>query len=199
LPEFKVHQRKTSASRKAQLIEIAAKIFVEEGYRETGIERILKQAGLTGPALYRHFSSKQEILDTICIGEMRHILDLALEVQSEKHLDAEEMLRKLIRTRLDYVFGPMGNSSMLVISQRAHLSPAAREQVLAMQREFRAICGEMLKKIRPNISNSESNVIIFATQNVLISMMWRSKGRAMLSESDLKNLLEKMMWNTLLG
>src|SRR3546814_17092676 len=82
-------KRKRSASRRAELLEIAAKIFAEDGYKETGIESILKHAGLTGPALYRHFSSKQEILDTICIAYMQQGLNEALEVQSEPGLSAE--------------------------------------------------------------------------------------------------------------
>jgi AcrR family transcriptional regulator len=85
LPDI-IRKRKKSASRKAELLEIAAKIFAEQSYKETGIESILKQAGLTGPALYRHFSSKQEILDTICIASMQRGLKEALDVQSEPDL-----------------------------------------------------------------------------------------------------------------
>src|SRR3546814_7885234 len=122
--------RKRSASRRGELLEIAAKIFAEDGYKETGIESILKHAGLTGPALYRHFSSKQEILDTICIASMQQGLTDALEVQSEPGLSAEERLRKLVKIRLDTFFGPSAHSHILSVSPTAHPSDMAREKII---------------------------------------------------------------------
>src|SRR3546814_10725190 len=94
----------------AELLENAAKIFAEDGYKETGIESILQHAGLTGPALYRHFSRKQEILDTICIASMQQGLHEALEVQSEPGLSAAERLRKRVKIRPAHLFGPPGHA-----------------------------------------------------------------------------------------
>ena len=76
-----LRQNRRSPSRRAQLIEVATKLFLEKGFKETGIETILSQAGLTGPALYRHFSSKQEILDTICINAAQRTLHLCIEIE----------------------------------------------------------------------------------------------------------------------
>lgn len=195
----KIRKRKKSTSRKAELLEIAAKVFAEQGYRETGIESILKQAGLTGPALYRHFSSKQEILDTICLASMQHGLKEALAIQSEPDLSAEEKLRKLLKVRLDYLFGPTGHAHILSISQRAHLSDTARERILAMQREFRVSCGALLKAIRPKVNDSEINVIFFAMQQLTLYSIWHSKRRSMLPPDEYRALLEKVMWSTLMA
>lgn len=195
----KGRQRKKSTSRKKQLLEIAAKIFAEEGYKETGIDRILKQAGLTGPALYRHFSSKQEILDTLCVNELQDAVDLALKIHSAKGLSEEEKLRKLISMRIDHLLSPHGHSSILANSQRAHLSQEARKQVVELQQEFRAICGGMLKNVRPNATDTEIAMAFFAAQNMVVYTIRRSKERGILSENDMKKLLEKMVWNTFLA
>jgi AcrR family transcriptional regulator len=194
-----IRKRKKSETRKAELLEIAAKIFAEQGYKETGIESILKQAGLTGPALYRHFSSKQEILDTICIASMQRGLKEALDVQSEPGLSAEEKLRKLLKVRLDFLFGPTGHAHILAVSQRAHISDAARERILAMQREFRAGCGALLKAVRPKVSDSEIDVIFFAMQQLTLYSIWHSKRRSFLPPDEHRALLEKMMWSTLMA
>jgi len=190
---------KRSASRKAELLEIAAKIFAEQGYKETGIESILKQAGLTGPALYRHFSSKQEILDTICIASMERGLESALDIQSEPGLNAEEKLRKLLKIRLDYLFGPAGHAHILSVSQRAHLSDSARKRIVKMQREFRARCGALLKSIRPEVGDGEIEVIFFAMQQLTLYSIWHTKRRSLLPANEYKTLLEKVMWNTLMA
>lgn len=186
-------------SRKAQLLKIAAKIFAREGYTETTIDRISNEAGITGPALYRHFSSKQEMLDTICIEGIEQALDTARQIRTETELSAEEMLRKLIGTRLDYLFGPMCASYFLAVSQKAHLSPAARVRTSEMQKEFRNICSELLIKIKPNTNDAEIRVAFFAVQSMNIYSAWRFKDRGMLPPEEFKALLEKMDLNTLLA
>lgn len=110
--------RRKSPTRKAQLLDIAARIFAEEGYKETGIESVLKLAGLTGPALYRHFKSKQEILDTVCLTAVQHLLKLALDVQADHEASAEDKLRKLLGARLDYLLAPTGHAVIPAGSQR---------------------------------------------------------------------------------
>jgi len=56
------------ANRKAQLTDLAAELFRRHGYHQVGVQEIAAAAGLTGPAVYRHFRSKQEIL-AACIAE----------------------------------------------------------------------------------------------------------------------------------
>lgn len=193
-----VRKRKRSASRKAQLTEVAAKIFLERGFKETGIETILKQAGLTGPALYRHFSSKQEMLDTICINAAQRTLKLCFEIE---HTIAkpEEKLATLIRLRLDYLFGPLGQESFLAVSQRSHISDEVRERILAMQREYGDIFSNLLKAVRPDLNDNERRLMFFSIQNMMLYSIWRSKERALLTEDELKALLEKVIWATLMA
>src|SRR3546814_7466751 len=86
---------------------------------------------------------------------MQQGLNEALEVQSEPGLSAEERLRKLVKIRLDHLFGPAGHAHILSVSQRAQLSDMAREKILGMQREFRASCGALLKALRSEEHTSE--------------------------------------------
>ncbi len=48
--------------RKAQLAAVAAELFRARGFPGVGIKDIADAAGVTGPALYRHFADKQAIL-----------------------------------------------------------------------------------------------------------------------------------------
>ena len=51
-----------STGRKGQLAAIGADMFGEYGYHSAGLGDIARTAGITGPAIYRHFSGKQAIL-----------------------------------------------------------------------------------------------------------------------------------------
>ncbi|MCP2253768.1 transcriptional regulator, TetR family [Prauserella aidingensis] len=53
---------KRPRDRKTQLAAVAAELFRGRGYHGVGINDIAAAAGVTGPALYRHFKDKQAIL-----------------------------------------------------------------------------------------------------------------------------------------
>ena len=48
-------------TKKDQLIEIASKLFFEQGYRATGIQQIIDAAGIAKGTFYSHFRSKEEL------------------------------------------------------------------------------------------------------------------------------------------
>ncbi|MEA5358361.1 TetR/AcrR family transcriptional regulator [Amycolatopsis sp., V23-08] len=54
--------------RKAQLAAVAAELFRARGFPGVGIKDIADAAGVTGPALYRHFADKQAILAYVVLG-----------------------------------------------------------------------------------------------------------------------------------
>ncbi|GAB2637740.1 TetR/AcrR family transcriptional regulator [Gordonia jinhuaensis] len=51
-----------SRERKNQLADIAAGLFLERGYAHVSVADVARAAGVTGPALYRHFPDKQSLL-----------------------------------------------------------------------------------------------------------------------------------------
>lgn len=54
-----------STTRQQEFIDIARSEFVEHGYGGTSIRTIAKRAGMSLPALYYHYASKQELLVAI--------------------------------------------------------------------------------------------------------------------------------------
>lgn len=49
-------------SRREDLIRTAIRLFAERGYHGTGIDAILKRAGMSKKTLYNHFRSKDELI-----------------------------------------------------------------------------------------------------------------------------------------
>lgn len=54
--------------RKEQLAGVAADLFRQRGYHAVGIGDIASAAGITGPAVYRHFTNKQDILAHVLLS-----------------------------------------------------------------------------------------------------------------------------------
>ncbi|GAA1233797.1 TetR/AcrR family transcriptional regulator [Prauserella halophila] len=71
---------KRPRDRKTQLAAVAAELFRARGYHGVGINDIASAAGITGPALYRHFTDKQAILAHVLragLGELEAATDAA--------------------------------------------------------------------------------------------------------------------------
>lgn len=53
--------RLPAARRRRQLLDVALRLFAEHGYHDTSMNDIARQAGVTKPVLYQHFTSKREL------------------------------------------------------------------------------------------------------------------------------------------
>jgi AcrR family transcriptional regulator len=56
-----VSTRLPAARRRRQLLEVALRVFAEQGFYVTSMSDIAEAAGVTKPVLYQHFSSKREL------------------------------------------------------------------------------------------------------------------------------------------
>ena len=50
-----------AADRRAQLLEVARRVFGTSGFHAVSMEAVAKEAGVTKPILYDHFSSKKDL------------------------------------------------------------------------------------------------------------------------------------------
>jgi AcrR family transcriptional regulator len=69
-------------TRRQQIIEVAAELFAERGFNGVSIYDIGSAMGTSGPALYKHFASKEALL-----AEM--LIDISKRLLSEGHQRAD--------------------------------------------------------------------------------------------------------------
>jgi len=53
--------KENSLSKRDEIIEVASKLFYEQGYHCTGIQQIIQEAGAAKGTFYSHFKSKEEL------------------------------------------------------------------------------------------------------------------------------------------
>ena len=69
--------------RRQAILDAATRLFSSRGYADTGIDDIGEAVGITGPAVYRHFTSKQELLVAVLERAVVHAESIAPGVRSE--------------------------------------------------------------------------------------------------------------------
>src|SRR5262249_8602314 len=79
----KVTQQHMDA-RRAQILDAARRCFLRDGFHSASMQDLFAEAQLSAGAVYRHFTSKDEM--TVAIGEenMRDVLDITLAVATNR-------------------------------------------------------------------------------------------------------------------
>jgi AcrR family transcriptional regulator len=81
--------------RRNQILEEATKLFSSEGYDKVTTKRLAAACNVTEPALYRYFSSKDQIYDAV-LDALENRLDCAdLYSSMESELDVEQLLSRI--------------------------------------------------------------------------------------------------------
>lgn len=85
-------------TRDALILDAAERLFDVHGYSGVGVDAIGIEAGVSGSAIYRHFSGKEEILSSLFD---RAIDDLLLRIGSPR-ADPDEELEHLIHVHVSF-------------------------------------------------------------------------------------------------
>src|SRR5271163_897311 len=122
------------SDRRLQLLSAAERLFAERGFLAVRLEDIGSVAGVSGPAIYRHFPNKESMLVELLVGISARLLAGARDVTAHNP-DAAVALDGLIDFHLDFA---LGEPDLIRIQDRdlAHLPAVAQRQVRKAQRQY---------------------------------------------------------------
>src|SRR2546426_9099579 len=95
---------RAKSDRRSQLIAAAERLVAERGYLAVRLEDIGAAAGVSGPAIYRHFPNKEALLVELLVGISTRLLAGATAVV-EKAEEPSDALDGLIDFHLDFALG----------------------------------------------------------------------------------------------
>ena len=105
--------RLSKIDRKQQILDAAKDLFIEKGYASTTTASIAKQADISEVTLFRYFSSKQEIFESV----IQPILEAPLQqiASLNSNFSKSERLFDLISRRVDFIKENQGVIKLLLI------------------------------------------------------------------------------------
>ncbi len=165
-PEPNPRSRRKS-DRRLQLLGAAERLFAERGFLAVRLEDIGAAAGVSGPAIYRHFPNKESLLVELLVGISTRLLAGAREVQS-RETDAAAALDGLIDFHLDFA---LGEPDLIRIQDRdlAYLPAAAERQVRRAQRQYVEVWVSALRRVEPGLAETDARLMAHAVFGLLNS------------------------------
>lgn len=126
-PEATNRRSQLKSDRRFQLLAAAERLFAERGFLAVRLEDIGAAAGVSGPAIYRHFPNKESLLVELLVGVSARLLAGARDVTT-RSANLAAALDGLIEFHLDFA---LGEADLIRIQDRdlAHLPAVAERQV----------------------------------------------------------------------
>jgi len=88
--------------RERQILDTAAALFYEKGFHGVGVDEIGERVGISGPALYRHFAGKDEILATLFDEAMDELISATSVVFDDPHRDLDRLIRHHVELAISH-------------------------------------------------------------------------------------------------
>ena len=155
------------SDRRLQLLAAAERLFAERGFLAVRLEDIGAAAGVSGPAIYRHFPNKESLLVELLVGVSTRLLDGARGVRS-RQTDAAAALNGLIDFHLDFA---LGEPDLIRIQDRdlAYLPATAERQVRRAQRQYVEVWVGVLRELEPGLAETDARLMAHAAFGLLNS------------------------------
>ncbi|WP_402842518.1 TetR/AcrR family transcriptional regulator [Microbacterium sp. GXS0129] len=161
------HRDRAKAERRASLVEAAARLFAENGYAAVTIEQLGSAVGISGPAVYRHFSGKQAVLEELLVGVSSRLRQGGRAVCTAGSAPADT-LRALIAFHTDFA---LTETDVIRVQDRdlPSLAPVARDRVRALQRGYVDDWVAALRACSPASSDAVARLRVHAVFGLLNS------------------------------
>jgi AcrR family transcriptional regulator len=156
------------ANRRELILEAAVGLFHERGYPATSVDDIGQAVDVSGPAIYRHFSSKEEILVEaikLAADEVHAVNGRAREETS----DPRELLAGYIRAYTDVA---LERSALIAVWTREarHLTHERRSPMTRRLRSWSTEWVDALREARPELSPEEARLLVTAAIGMITSV-----------------------------
>jgi AcrR family transcriptional regulator len=177
--------------RRDQILDVAARLFAERGFHGVSVGDIGKAVGVSGPALYKHFDSKDAVLAEMLVAISERLLGEG-EARVAAAADAEAALGALVDWHVEFA---LAQPSLIVVQDRdwQSLPEEARERVRALQREYVDLWATQLLRQHPGIDLDRGRAMAHATFGLINSTPHSS----LLPPADMHELLSSMALRSL--
>jgi AcrR family transcriptional regulator len=164
----------------------SARLFQQHGYHNVSMDDIAAAVGITGPALYRHFSNKHEVLVQALSAQLMAIEALLTRLLAEE-TDGETRFEALLAGLATEVV--LVHEVLLWKRERVHLDADEGKAFLRRVRKVHGQIVEIIRGWRPDISENDAQLFSWVLQSIYSNTQ---EYRSAMDGTQLARLLSQM-------
>lgn len=176
------------ARTRERYLTAGALMFAERGFHAVSIDALGQEVGVSGPAFYRHFDSKEALLAEILVGASERLLGGLAQILDAAGLSDSQRLHRLVDFHLDFA---LASREVIRLQDRelATLPAESNRQVRRLQRRYLDGWAGLVGRLRPELSLAARRVLMHAVFGILNStahnaaLASQRKARAVLSDA----------------
>lgn len=133
---------RTADETRALIVREATALFASRGYERTSLNAIAKSIGISAPAIYYHFASKDEILFASLETTLLDLRSMSTQAEAATDGTPAARLQAFVKAHVFHDVGnvdimPMLNAGLYNVDNLIEgLPPAKRKRLTLLQREF---------------------------------------------------------------
>ncbi|MFD9943441.1 TetR/AcrR family transcriptional regulator [Nonomuraea sp. NPDC059023] len=138
---------RSRGARRAEILDAAARLFAERGFHGVSIEELGAAVGVSGPALYKHFSGKEALLAEMLLGISSRLHSGAGDLVTAAGTP-EEALSALLRGHIAF---SLREPYLITVHDRelGNVPEPQRRQIRRLQRLYVEEWVTVLTELRP--------------------------------------------------
>lgn len=189
------------AARREQLLEVAKTLFARHGFHGVRLDDLAKGAGISAPAVYRHFSSKEAVLEELLVGISEYLQSGGAEIVGDAEVVGDALVARsgdspaevgptppspagadsTLSALIDFhIAFAMAEPDLIRIQDRdfAALPEASRRAVRRLQRAYVSQWAQVAVLVHPQWSLEAATVRVHAAFGMMNSTPYQARGSA---------------------
>ncbi len=173
-------------TRREQILATAAELFAARGFHGVSVADLGAACGISGPALYKHFASKDAVLAEMLVSISEELLSVGRERVAAAP-DPAAALAALVDWHVDFA---LRHRPLIVVQDRdwQSLPAEARERVRALQREYVDLWAAQLRSLDPEVAPDRARAMAHAAFGLINS----TPHSGLLPDAPMHGLLSQM-------
>jgi AcrR family transcriptional regulator len=195
--------RKSAQQRRTEIVEATLELADELGPDRFSIEQVARRVGLTQPAIFKHFSTKQMLWNAVgaFVGAR---LDSTWKKALAESTDPAAQLRALVRAQLRLIRSLPAIPALLFSRELQAGDQGLKRTFLGFMRRFHGVLAEVLAsgvqqgQLRAGLDTGRAAYVLIALVQG-VAMRWSLSGRRFDLVREGEQLLELVMHGLLAG
>jgi AcrR family transcriptional regulator len=173
-------------ARRQQILDTAAELFAQRGFHGVSVADLGTACGISGPALYKHFPSKDAVLAEMLVSISEELLSVGRQRVATAS-DARGAVAGLVGWHTEFA---VRHKPLIVVQDRdwSSLPDDARERVRSLQREYVDLWAAQLRSIHPRLTRTQAQARVHAAFGLINS----TPHSGFLPEAETRTMLEQM-------